>query len=216
MKQIQGIWFPEDDTHFEDVINSDGTYQRDTFDYAMSYVKTPKIFYDIGAHVGLWSLQALKSGFQKIEAFEPNPKTFECLKANIKNPNVTLHKYGISDKNHSMSILEEAEGNSGAIKLVDNDFTDKVTVNLRAINTHHIHEMIYAYNLKPHETLVKIDTEGMEAECILGMDKVLYALRPVMCVEQKSNKDALDILQKMGMEIVNKVRKDYILTWKNQ
>jgi len=33
---------------------------------------------------------------------------------------------------------------------------------------------------------------------------------------QRDTFDALKLLQQMGMEIVQQVRKDYILTWKNQ
>lgn len=213
MKQIQGIWFPEDDTHFETIMKDDGSYQKDVFDEAMGYVKNPKIFYDIGAHVGLWTLQAHKAGFRKIHAFEPNPKTFQCLEENIKNINATLYNCGISHKYFTRSICEEAKGNSGAVKLIESDLTDENSVRLISLSETDIHLMIAKFNIKPHETLVKIDTEGMEADCVRGMDKIIYALRPVVIVEQKSNNDALLILQQMGMKLVKIVRKDYILIW---
>lgn len=211
MKQIHGIWFPENDTHFEKVMNADGTYQKDTFDYAMSYVKEPKIFYDIGAHVGLWSLMAHNSGFKMIHAFEPNPDTFECLKKNLKDK-ALLFNYGIGSAKTEMYQYCENEGNSGAIKLNDNEKGKKVKV--QSLQPTYLHYFINDLQIGSHQTLIKIDTEGMEAVCVLGMDKIIYALRPVVCVEQKSNKDALDILQKMGMQVVKQVRGDYILTWK--
>jgi FkbM family methyltransferase len=218
MKQVYGIWFPESDTHFQNgYMNENGDYQKDAFDYAMSYVKEPKIFYDIGAHVGLWSMMARKAGFRQIEAFEPNPETYECLLRNLSNnPAANLYNYGISNKCGTMSILQEEEGNSGAIKLIENDFNERPNVRLNSISISEIHKVIDGYRIKTHDCLVKIDTEGMEADCVLGMDKILYALRPVVCVEQRTNKDAVKILEQMGMQVVNKIRKDYILTWKNQ
>ncbi len=217
MKQVCGVWFPENDNHFKlGMIDEQGNYQKDTFDYAMSYIKEPKIFYDIGAHVGLWSLMAHRAGFKEIYAFEPNPETFECLKCNVEKIGAIISPHGIACRdNNNYRITNPDPDNSGAIVLQVGMQQDEL-VTCRNINFLHIHNTIGKFNIKPHETLVKIDTEGMEADCVLGMDKILYALRPVVCVEQRTNKDALKILRMMGMEVVNKVRKDYILTWKNQ
>lgn len=208
MKQVYGIWFPENDTHFdENMIHPNGDYQRDTFQAAMGHVKEPKLFIDIGAHVGLWSRMAETAGFQEVHAFEPNPETFQCLKLNIKG-NAANCGVAISDK--ELSIEKQAPNNTGAIRLIEGSGVHVINLN----NRHFLDFPIEEYSSQT--TLVKIDTEGMEADCVLGMDKIIYALRPVVCVEQRSNKDALDILQKMGMQIVKQVRQDYILTWKNQ
>lgn len=218
MKQVYGIWLPENDTHFERMMNADGTYQRDTFDYCMEYVKNPKIFYDIGAHVGLWSRMAINAGFKHIEAFEPNPKTYHCLRQNFEEwrikSNIALFSWptGVASYYGSMDVVKNMDGNSGAVQLVGGSHQGKNSIQVGPLEREP-RFLISEYNIKPHETLVKIDTEGMEADCVLGMDKILYALRPVVCVEQRSNKDALEVLQQMGMEIVKIVRKDYILTW---
>lgn len=226
MKQVYGVWLPKDDTHFENgFMHPNGDYQRDTFQVAMSCVKEPKVFYDIGAHVGLWSMMAFRAGFKQIHAYEPNPKTFECLQRNMQIIDsgcyVNLNPYGVGTEDDRtgigyFNIIENDKNNSGAVSL-------KVIVNQKGTipvcdisNNEEIFKMIQLYQPKPHETFVKIDTEGMEAECVLGMDKIIYALRPVVCVEQRTNEDALKILQQMGMIIQKKVRKDWILTWKNQ
>lgn len=225
MKQIHDIWFPKEDTHFIDHIHMNGDYQRDTFQAAMSYVKEPKIFYDIGAHVGLWSMMAIKEGFKEINAYEPNPKTFECLKRNLTGKDgkykTHLNNYGINEDDiyEYMQLVPHHADNSGAISLEEISYkalkdNDGKFVRVNHINdSEPIYSRIESYDIKSHETLVKIDTEGMEAQCVLGMDKILYALRPVVCVEQRTNENALYILQKMGMQIVQQVRKDYILTW---
>ena len=208
MKQVYGVWFPESDTHFESgFMHDNGDYQRDIFQAAMEYVKEPKIFYDIGAHVGLWSLMAIRAGFKEIHAYEPNPITQRCLYKNlIQYPQVNLYNRGVSFEDRELGVIEEDTNNSGAIKL-----TDKVTT-IGPVYVSPIEYLERASN-NPHECLVKIDTEGMEADCVKGMASVLYALRPVVCIEQRTNEDALKILQQMGMVIQKKVRKDWILTW---
>jgi len=219
MKQVCGVWFPESDTHFKlGMIDEQGNYQKDIFDTAISYVKEPKIFYDIGAHVGLWSLMAHRAGFKKIEAYEPNLKTYECLEKNLDNKDIKrfLWAHGVSEELRFVEIVEVDINNSGAVTIKKLPRKEGSGPFVKPINNKHLHWDIELYDIKPHECLVKIDTEGMEADCVLGMDKILYALRPVVCVEQRTNHDALKILQQMGMKVVQQVRKDYILTWKNQ
>lgn len=212
MKQVYGIWFPDNDTHFnEGMIHPNGDYQRDIFDLALKHVSSPKIFFDVGAHVGLWSLMAHRAGFKIIEAFEPNPATFECLQKNVGSF-ARVSQIGIGASRRNAKVKQNDLVNSGAVNLEDDEGGD---VLISPITLDKMHKIIWKCNLKPHETLIKIDVEGMEADCVLGMDKIIYALRPVMCVEQRSNHDALRILEQMGMEVVKIARKDYILKWKN-
>jgi len=214
MKQVYGVWLPEEDTHFERMMNEDGTYQRDIFLACMEYVINPKIFYDIGAHVGLWSLMAIKAGFKTINAYEPNPRTFECLRNNLANKEgdykAHLNNCGISEHTRLMQFVKESKENSGAAKLINDN--KGLMVPVININYHLLDTKLN----EAHTTLIKIDTEGMEAECIKGMDRIINELKPIICVEQRTNHDALKLLQDMGMEIVQQIRKDYILTWKDQ
>lgn len=209
MKQIEGIWFPESDTHFKKHVFKNGDYQQEQFHTAMRYVREPKLFFDIGAHVGLWSMMAIRAGFKEIRAFEPNHVTFKCLVSNISNhPGVTVHNYGIAERNGLVDIIHEHEGNSGAVKVIPGS-----TCCVQNINNDNIGGSVYKLSIKPHETLVKIDTEGSELECVKGMDKIIQSLRPVVIVEQRKNTDAVNYLKDMGMIQVDKVLKDYILTY---
>lgn len=209
MKEIKGIWFPESDTHFIKHIRDNGDYQRDIFKAAMAHVREPKLFFDIGAHVGLWSLMAIRAGFKEIRAFEPNHVTFKCLVSNISNfPDVTVHNYGIAERNGSVEMKSECKDNSGAVKVIPGN-----TAFVRNINNDNIGGSVYKLGIRLYETLVKIDTEGSELECVKGMDKIIQSLRPVVVVEQRSNNDALTYLKDMGLTLVDQVRKDYILTY---
>lgn len=218
MKLINDIWFPDEDEHFSKMLSVDGYYQKDIFLEGLSHITRPKIFYDIGAHVGIWSLMAIKHGFNTIYAYEPNQKTYECLDRNLRgrggNCKAYLHNYGVSQiKNICMRVVEEKDDNSGAVKLVeDKDNSNAATA---PIDNGSLFETIHAQNIRPHQVLVKIDTEGMEAQCVLGMEKMLYAYRPVVIVEQRTNHDALEILSKMGMYVVRTIRKDHILLWRD-
>lgn len=209
MKQIKGIWFPADDTHFQKHVFKNGDYQQEQFQAAMRHIKEPKLFFDIGAHVGLWSMMAIRAGFKEIRAFEPNHITFKCLVSNISNfPNVTVYNYGIAERNGLVDIEHECEGNSGAVKVIPGS-----TCYVRNINNDNIGGSVYQLNIRPYETLVKIDTEGSELDCVKGMDKIIQSLRPVIVIEQRSNKDGIEYLKDMGMKLADQVRHDYIFAY---
>lgn len=209
MKQINGIWFPESDTHFKSYVYNNGDYQRDQFHAAMKYVREPKLFFDIGAHVGLWSLMAIRAGFKEIRAFEPNHLTFKCLVSNISNyPDVTVHNYGIAERDGYVSMESECENNSGAVKVAPGD-----TSIVRNINNDNIGHSVHRLDIRASETLIKIDTEGSELDCVKGMDKIIQSLRPVVIVEQRKNTDAVKYLKDMGMTLADQVLKDYILIY---
>jgi len=217
VKKVRGIWFPEKDTHFKGVMTNENDYQLDRLKYAMKFIDEPKVFYDIGAHVGLWSLMALRRGFKKVFAYEPNQETFNCYKLNLKGyNNVQSFNYGVSNvRDQWMRVDYESKNNTGAVTLGSCEKGDSsANAVVAPIDGGHLYDLIDELQLKVHQTLVKIDTEGMEAQCVLGMEKHIYALRPVMIVEQRSNEDAIEILQKMGMKIEKCLKKDYILTWR--
>ena len=52
MKNEQGVWYPDEENHFPKITRN-GYYQGDIFLKAIKYIKKPKLFYDVGAHVGL-------------------------------------------------------------------------------------------------------------------------------------------------------------------
>lgn len=217
MKEIKGIWFPESDTHFQSHIHKNGDYQQDIFKAAMVHVKESKLFFDIGAHVGLWSLMAIRAGFKEVRAFEPNHVTFKCLVSNIsKFPNVTAHNYGVAERNDIMQLIFEDKDNSGAVRITRTNQSaenNSLMCEVRNINNDNIGGSVYKLSIRPCETLVKIDTEGSEFECLKGMDKIIQSLRPVVVIEQRSNKDGIEYLKDMGMKQADQVRHDYIFTY---
>ena len=74
MKQIAGIWVPDNDTHFHKYLNKykgpdgRGTYHYDRFLQAMNFAKGLDVAVDVGAHVGLWSIN-MASVYNQVWAF---------------------------------------------------------------------------------------------------------------------------------------------------
>ena len=123
MKQIKGIWLPDDDTHFEEHLNKGpefkgaGTYQYSKITQALACVKRYEVALDIGAHVGLWS-RVLTHYFRRIYAFEPVPNHIICflrnLREQIKHERVILIPIAIGNEQTDIYINTVTDNSGNA------------------------------------------------------------------------------------------------------
>lgn len=216
MFQHQGIWFPDGEKHFPDwmtrngeIVDGRGTYQIKKFRAAMESVKQFRTAIDVGGHVGLWSIQ-MRARFQIVHAFEPMAKLRDCFSKNVDESNVLLHpvalgaEAGFAHMNYNPAdsggthVKGKAEPDSSAVKV----------------------ETLDAYDLQDVD-FIKIDCEGYEHLVVLGAKETIERWRPTMIVEQKPRKlaqnygahgqPALDILRRMGAEVVRELGGDFIL-----
>ena len=83
MKQVQGWWLPDSDTHFEQYFKVAGVneYQAVVRSLAVAACKEFRLAIDVGGHVGFWS-RPLAEKFEHVIAFEPEPSNHELFKRN--------------------------------------------------------------------------------------------------------------------------------------
>ena len=79
--RTDGTLFPNDSAVARDWA-ARGNYEQSLIDWAASLIDPSKIFLDIGAHVGTYSLTLAKH-CAGVHSFECCPKTFNYLCANI-------------------------------------------------------------------------------------------------------------------------------------
>jgi FkbM family methyltransferase len=173
-----------------------------------------KYFFDVGAHVGTWSLR-LASNFEKVFAFEPNPYAREVLKDNLSSyANVEIIDKAVLDYNgkttltlyrgpaqttiHKVHPLPETAGEKTGEIVVDCislDFFCKergIDVSL--------------------PTLVKVDTEGAEVHVVKGGLSLFLSPSCRFCIEYhdvKYGEEIRNILS--GVEDLNYGRWGYLL-----
>lgn len=217
MKNVAGIWLPDYDTHFSDMlpkqamVNGIATYQLKKYLKARESVRRWHLAVDVGAHVGLWS-RVMAGDFKQVIAFEPLSDHRECFVRNVPM-NVELFPWAVSDIDGAMLELMIGGDNSGNAH-VSSSYREKGE---KA-------QTISLDNFEWPTTIdfLKIDVEGFETKVLVGGEDTIRSHKPVIILEQKPNNaerygfkqhDAVEVLKQWGMKEVAVMAGDHIMTW---
>ena len=215
MKEHRGWWFPEGETHFQKMLDKSvakggpARYQYQVRDRSLTYVKNFRVALDIGANVGLWSRDLVKS-FGRVIAFEPVALFRECLEQNVTGANFEVRPVALGDQD-TMGTMIITEDNSGHSHLDPNTMGagDVQVVRLDNLNLHDIN-------------YIKIDCEGYEYRILQGAEQTIRRCRPVVVIEQKPHDAyskqygqfaAVGLLKEWGMIKLDQIRDDWIMGW---
>lgn len=161
--------FPEDNVVARDFAFH-GNYERDIIQWAITLIDPKKVFLDIGAHVGTYSL-AFAKVCAGVHSFECSPKTFNYLCANIAiqdlNYQITPHRSALGDTIGTTSYYLRSPKDGGGNSCID--FHDKVCQTLEVPLT-----TLDSFKLT-NIGLIKLDVEGFETKVLLGAQETLRA-----------------------------------------
>jgi FkbM family methyltransferase len=215
MKQSHGFWFPDYDSHFpkmlEKSLRNDGVarYQWRARDSAIAVCEQKRICIDIGANVGLWSCDLVKS-FQQVIAFEPVAEFRECYKQNVLSTNYILEAVALG-RTESFIEMNIVQGNTGHSH-IDPSSLGVGTIPLKTLDSYNYEDI----------DMIKIDVEGFEEEILAGAMNTILKNKPIIVVEQQkheykdamTDKPSIKILESWGYRVVDQHKKDWILKWK--
>lgn len=219
MKQVQGIWLPDDDDHFGNhlekgpIYSGKGTYQFKKLQKAVELTGKDRrtVAIDIGAHVGTWS-RCLAKMFEMVIAFEPLSKNYECLIENVKDhKNVMTYQKGLADKEDVLTF-NPVNGNTG-----NGCVCEPGAPGCEEIDVMRLDDLSYGT-----VDLIKIDVEGYEMPVLIGATETILRCKPVIVVEQKPGNaekygleqfTALEYLKNLGMKVKDSKAGDYFLTF---
>lgn len=214
MYQAHGWWFPDQDTHFAEMLSKNiskggkPVYQAPVRTRSINYCKQHGLALDIGANVGLWS-RDLCNVFDKVIAFEPVAEFRDCLIKNVSASNLQIQPVALGATNAMINMIITAE-NTG------HSHVDPASLGNGSI------PMITLDSLDlPQVDYIKIDCEGFENNILLGAKNTILKYRPILVVEDKKHKDvghqdtdqALDTLISWGAKILQTVKNDQIVGW---
>lgn len=214
MYQAHGWWFPDQDTHFAEMLAKNVShgkkpvYQEPVRLRSIAHCKKFDLALDIGANVGLWS-RDLCGRFQRVIAVEPVADFRSCLEKNVPCENLEIHSCALGSVVAMVNMVITSE-NTGHTH-VDTQSIGRGTIPMQRLDDLNIQNIDY----------IKIDCEGYESEILLGGRNTVLSSKPIMVIEHKKHQDvghtdtsgAIDLCLGWGARIVDRVRNDIILGW---
>lgn len=144
---------------------------------------------DIGANIGNHSIFFAEL-FEKVIAFEPNPKTYAVLKINTGHlKNVVCLMIGASSRKATLNFSVNELNMGGSTIVSEDTITDQNNFSQIKIEVWPIDQIDEIRDEKVG--LVKIDVEGHEIDVIRGMSDTLRRNKPIIAFEQEA-KEIID------------------------
>lgn len=139
-------------------------------------------FLDVGANIGFYSLVASLCQPQLgVVAFEPNPKNFRLLQANVAaNPaaRILCEPLALSDREGRATLHLSASDMSASL---ESDFESVPGPTLEVART--TVDAYLAQHPKPGRLVMKVDVEGHEEPCLKGAEQTLAQRKPDLILE---------------------------------
>jgi FkbM family methyltransferase len=158
--------FPERQIAYDFARNKN--YEHSLVQWASEMIHPNKVFLDIGAHVGTWSLAFAKKCL-KVHSFEPTPKTFNYLCGNIALNNmddrIIPHSMALADVQGRLPIYKGSEDGGGNSLLPMLDRTPTWMVDVTTLDS-------FGFT---NVGMIKIDVEGFEKNVLQGAQETLRA-----------------------------------------
>ncbi|MBU4377281.1 MAG: FkbM family methyltransferase [Candidatus Omnitrophica bacterium] len=177
-----------------------GSYEYQKQKLMAEYIKDGMVCYDIGAHVGFYTL--LFSRFTgkngMVFSFEPNPINLSHLLKHLevnKIRNTKIFQCGAWNKSGIKGLSLNSSESSFAK-------TDRKELHVPVFK---IDELVSGQYIMPPD-IVKIDVEGAELEVLEGMEEQLRSGRPIIFVALDSieKREAIFLfLQNLGYRVLN-------------
>lgn len=215
MIEIDGIWYPDGETHLPQHmarrprrVDGKPTYQYHKLEAALAHVRRWRSAVDVGAHVGLWSMH-LARRFETLHAFEPVAAHRACFRRNVLARNVVLYGTALGAERGRVALAPALSGHSGSTA-VQPGVAGKVAL-----------ARLDDWGLEAVDFL-KLDCEGYELFTLQGAEATLRRCHPVVIVEQKPGRaqryglgetEAVGFLQDLGAQLRQVIAGDYILSW---
>ena len=143
---------------------------------------SPEMIFDIGAHKGDWTRQAL-TYYPKAtyHLFEPQKQLFEHYSDLEKMPNVHLHQLGISDKKGTSQFTYVERQDSCTFTISARDAISK-GYEQEMLQISSVDHFLDENDLQV-PNIIKIDAEGYDEFILKGMKKTIQKYKPIFLIE---------------------------------
>ena len=159
------------------------SYESESEEIMLKLLKNSSVIFDIGAHIGWYSiLLAKKNENSKVYSFEPIPYTFDFLRRNIEENNLTnvkIFNYGLSNENQQVDFYFFPQGSVLASQknLIDCRKSKKIKCNVKMLDSFATEEQLNSLDF------LKCDVEGSELAVLQGGEKTIAKFSPIILIE---------------------------------
>ncbi|MEO5846011.1 MAG: FkbM family methyltransferase [Caldimonas sp.] len=182
-------------------INQFGVYEKEELDILMEFLAPLHDTFrqgtclDIGANIGNHSLFFARY-FSRIEAFEPNPATYQLLSFNVgRVVNIFPHPVGLGAEGGSFHMREDP-GNLGGSRIDEQDTSGSIDIQVERLDDIGLDLSALCF--------IKMDVEGFEASVIKGGVRTIETHHPLIVLEQHESEfadgstESIALLERMG------------------
>ena len=198
-----------------------GFFEANLANFFINFLEDGDIFYDVGAHVGYYSMLAstLVAPKGQVHSFEPTPRTFASLQENASSKkNISINNRAVMDTAGEIEFADYGPKYS-AFNSFQNRTGDEMKFlskpELIKVKTISLDE--YRTEKKAIPTIIKIDAEGAEHIILRAMEKILLEDKPVVTIEVaggdewKENCDkSISLLTSKGYEMYEITLEGYL------
>lgn len=146
---------------------------------------------DIGANVGTHSV-AFARHFGSVHSFEPNADLWTSFERNVglnALRNVSLHRFGLSDREGTVPFYLIAKDNRGLGTAVAAEQYDLPLDQIGEISLRRGDDVVRELGIKV--SAIKIDVQGLEQEVLRGLSETIREHRPIIWVEMSAGTEQI-------------------------
>ena len=186
-------------------LDSTGEYEPLTTATILEYLKEGSVFVDIGAHVGLFSVPAMKwvGDLGRVIAFEPHPDNFALLLKNVETNGATegisVENAAVSNCNEPLTLYTSAF-NTGDHQVYPTSGRKGIDIQCVSLDSY--------FGKSERVDVIKMDVQGAEGAAFEGMRRVLQENPKIVVIWELSPSQleafgttaeaVLDFLQSLG------------------
>jgi FkbM family methyltransferase len=156
--------------------------------YAIDLCQQHRTAVQAGGNVGLWPL-AMAKNFKKVLTFEPEARSYECLKANINgHDNIQYGQAALGEKEERCSIESRSLGSH---RVIAGDAVPVIPLDVFKLDD---------------VDLLQLDVEGYELKALRGAMRTIQKCRPIIQVEMRGFTEEYGGSDEELMEFMLKLR----------